>query len=62
MFDECFNQVIQKRQMEIKIRYWDNKTDLVTKSYLSSCFNWKAAGFNLLEGIIDISTWCQGHI
>ena len=55
-FDECFNQINQKGQMDLFVRYWNNTSNQVSTRYLSSSFMGKALAINVLEHF-DQSCW-----
>ena len=38
-FNECHNNKIKKRQMDMMIRYWDNSTNLLSTRYCNSDFS-----------------------
>lgn len=38
-FNECHNNKIKKRQMDMMIRYWDNSTNLLSTKYCNSDFS-----------------------
>ena len=37
-FDEAFNEISKKGQMDLVIRFWDSSVNQVTSRYLSSSF------------------------
>jgi len=48
-FDEALNKVAQRGQMDIVVRFWDNKTQLVTARYFTSAFMGHATAGDILE-------------
>ena len=38
LFDESSNQVNQKKQMDVIVRFWDSKSNKVTESYFYAEF------------------------
>ena len=48
-FDECFNRINQKGQMDLFVRYWNNTSNQVSTRYLSSSFMGKALATDVLE-------------
>ena len=48
-FDEVFNEVFKKEQMDLVSRYWDENTNRVAVRYLSSAFMWHATSEDILE-------------
>ena len=50
-FEESLNSVVQKCQMDINIRYWDNKEEKVKTRYLDSQFLERPNADNLLQSL-----------
>ena len=48
-FDEAFNEVSEKGQMDLVSRYWDKNTNRVTVRYLNSAFMGHATSEDILE-------------
>ena len=54
-FDESLNDVVQKGQMDICLRFWDIKATKVTTRYYSSTFLGHATASNLFDSFADTS-------
>lgn len=52
-FDEAFNKVAHKGQMDLVIRFWDEHSHQVSTRYLNSVFLGKATADDLLEKFIE---------
>ena len=52
-FDESLNDVVQKGQMDICLRFWDIKATKVTTRYYSSSFLGHATASNLFDSFTD---------
>ena len=51
-FDESYSRVLKKSQMDLLIRYWDERADMVsTRYYDSACLD-KAAALMFLKSLI----------
>ena len=48
-FDEAMNQVAQRGQMDVVIRYWNNTENVVSTSYFGSAFMGHATSDDLLK-------------
>lgn len=48
-FDESYNQVVKKSQMDLHVRYWDTSMNIVRTRYYNSEFLGKAAATDILE-------------
>jgi hypothetical protein len=48
-FDEALNEISQKGQMDIVIRYWDTRANLVSSRYFCSAFMGHATANDILE-------------
>ena len=48
-FDEAFNEVSKKGQMDLLSRYWDENTNRVAVRYLNSAFMGHATSEDILE-------------
>ena len=48
-FDEAFNEISKKGQMDLVIRFWDSSVNQVTSRYLSSSFMGHSAPQDILE-------------
>ena len=48
-FDESFNKVIKKGQMDVLVRFWNTKDNKVNTRYVNSVFMGKAAATDVLE-------------
>ncbi|KAJ8912338.1 hypothetical protein NQ315_014705 [Exocentrus adspersus] len=48
-FDESFNKIAQRGQMDICLRYWDNTENIVKTRYYTSVFMNEAKADNVLE-------------
>ena len=48
-FDESLNTVCKKQQMDIVIRFWDDKSNQVCSRYLTSAFLGTCRASDLLE-------------
>jgi hypothetical protein len=57
-FDESLNPIFQKGQMDLLVRFWDDKADMVSTRYLKSEFMGRATAVDVLQtfssGISDI--------
>ena len=52
-FDESLNEIIQKEQMDLQIRYWDNTQKKVCTRYLGSYFLQRPNAKNLCDFLIS---------
>ena len=50
-FDESYNQVVNRRQMDLHVRYWDTSMNMVRIRHYNSEFLGKAAATDVLEKI-----------
>lgn len=57
-FDESFNRVMKKSQMDLLVRYWDNHADMVTTRYLQSGLLGKAAATDVCQMFL----FCAGKL
>ena len=48
LFDESLNQIDQKKQMDMIVRFWDSKSKRVTVRYFNSEFMGYATATNML--------------
>ena len=55
-FDEAFNQISKKGQMDIVLRFWDNSINQVSSRYLSSAFMGHSTAKDILENFLDASS------
>ena len=49
LFDESYNNIVEKGQMDMPIRYWDTSLNTVKTSYYNSQFMGKAAAKDVLK-------------
>lgn len=50
-FDESFNKICEKTQMDLSFRFWDKNEDLVVTRYFNSMFLGSQKAPDLIEGI-----------
>lgn len=55
-FDESLNKVCQRGQMDVVVRYWDQKANKACSRYWGSGFLGKGASSNLLQTFLDTTT------
>ena len=48
-FDESYNRVLKKSQMDLLVRYWDDHADMVTTRYFGSTCLGKAAATDVYK-------------
>ena len=54
-FDEAFNEISKKGQMDLVIRFWDSLVNQVTSRYLSSSFMGHSTVQEILEHFLEAS-------
>ena len=54
-FDEAFNEISKKGQMDLVIRFWDSSVNQVTSRYLSSSFMGHSTAQDILEHFLEAS-------
>ena len=52
-FDEAFNVISKRGQMDIVVRYWDDKTNQVSTRYLTSSFMRHSSAEDVLSAFKD---------
>jgi len=52
-FDESLSEFIQKEQMDLQIRYWNNKQNMVLTRYLDSYFLQRPNAKNLCDALLS---------
>ena len=52
-FDESFNKVCQRQQMDVNVRYWDDDLDQVCTRYFTSAFLGSCKAVDLLQALLD---------
>ena len=55
-FDEAFNEISKKRQMDIVIRFWDSSMNKVCSRYLSSSFMGHSAAEDIMNNFLEASS------
>ena len=55
-FDEAFNEISKKGQMDIVIRFWDSSTNKVCSRYLSSSFMGHSTAENIMNNFLEASS------
>uniref|UniRef100_A0A1I8H1V1 Dimer_Tnp_hAT domain-containing protein n=1 Tax=Macrostomum lignano TaxID=282301 RepID=A0A1I8H1V1_9PLAT len=53
-YDEALNKITQKSQMDVHVRFWDNKRHQVQSQYLGSAFLGSTKAENLLEALESV--------
>ena len=48
-FDKCLNQINQKRQMDMMVRFWDSESNQLIERYFNSEFISRAAAADVLS-------------
>ena len=54
-FDEAFNEISKKGQMDLVIRFWDSSVNQVTSRYLSSSFMGHSTAQDISEHFLEAS-------
>ena len=54
-FDESYNLVLKKSQIDLLIRYWDERADMVSTRYYDSTCLGKAAATDVFENFNDVA-------
>ena len=54
-FDESYNRVLKKSQMDLLVRYWDDHADMVTTRYFGSTCLGKAAATDVYKEFKSVS-------
>lgn len=54
-FDESFNKVSQKQQLDVNVRFWDSSDNNVKTVYFTSAFLGRTTASHLLEALLESS-------
>ena len=54
-YDEAFNEISKKGQMDLVIRFWDGSVNQVTSRYLSSSCKGHSTAQDILERFLEVS-------
>ena len=62
-FDESFNKIVQKEQMDIRLRFWDGDKNQIVDRYFTSQFLGHTRANDLLKNVLDaVSALPQGKM